>query len=106
MFSDSEDLPSSLLLACSVFGTPKTSRSMVNSWESLYFLQGHIWITCLYCNELKSVVFEDVGEALEKWHSSIIEVLFFFLVEIVFFNGRRSNVLFVNRFTYIQVVVD
>ncbi|CAF1746206.1 hypothetical protein Bca4012_043896 [Brassica carinata] len=28
MFSDSEDLPSSLLLACFGFGTPKTSRSM------------------------------------------------------------------------------
>ncbi|XP_048596119.1 uncharacterized protein LOC106347164 isoform X2 [Brassica napus] len=36
-FSGSVDLPSSLLLFCSVSGTPKTSRSMVNSWESLYF---------------------------------------------------------------------
>ncbi|KAL0682189.1 hypothetical protein Bca4012_049036 [Brassica carinata] len=33
-------------------------------------LQGHIWRTGFQCNELKSVVFEDVTDALEKWHSS------------------------------------
>ncbi|KAG5409320.1 hypothetical protein IGI04_005639 [Brassica rapa subsp. trilocularis] len=33
-------------------------------------LQGHIWRTGFKCNELKSVVFEDVADALEKWHSS------------------------------------
>ncbi|CAF2361874.1 unnamed protein product [Brassica rapa] len=43
---------------------------------------GHIWRTGFECHELKSVVFEDVPEALEKWHSSGI------------------------KFTYIQVVVD
>ncbi|XP_010482787.1 PREDICTED: probable bifunctional methylthioribulose-1-phosphate dehydratase/enolase-phosphatase E1 isoform X1 [Camelina sativa] len=37
-------------------------------------LQGHIWRTGFNCNELKSVVFEDVAEALEKWHSSGIKV--------------------------------
>ncbi|KAJ0267158.1 bifunctional methylthioribulose-1-phosphate dehydratase/enolase-phosphatase E1 [Hirschfeldia incana] len=37
-------------------------------------LQGHIWRTGFECNELKSVVFEDVAEALEKWHSSGIKV--------------------------------
>ncbi|XP_048607686.1 probable bifunctional methylthioribulose-1-phosphate dehydratase/enolase-phosphatase E1 [Brassica napus] len=33
-------------------------------------LQGHIWRTGFKCNELKSVVFEDIADALEKWHSS------------------------------------
>ncbi|KAG5377948.1 hypothetical protein IGI04_013269 [Brassica rapa subsp. trilocularis] len=134
--SDSVDLSTSLLLGFSVIGTRKTSRSMVNSWESLYlssmrrycidkhlildlnffyflkgrcskifnsadgkitalkelqvreqnklpsFCFGHIWRTGFECHELKSVVFEDVPEALEKWHSSGI------------------------KFTYIQVVVD
>ncbi|KAL1206609.1 putative bifunctional methylthioribulose-1-phosphate dehydratase/enolase-phosphatase E1 [Cardamine amara subsp. amara] len=37
-------------------------------------LQGHIWRTGFECNELKSFVFEDVAEALEKWHSSGIKV--------------------------------
>ncbi|KAF8090419.1 hypothetical protein N665_0477s0023 [Sinapis alba] len=37
-------------------------------------LQGHIWRTGFECNELKSVVFEDVAEALKKWHSSGIKV--------------------------------
>ncbi|ESQ43108.1 hypothetical protein EUTSA_v10013244mg [Eutrema salsugineum] len=37
-------------------------------------LQGHIWRTGFECNELKSVVFEDVADALEKWHSSGIKV--------------------------------
>ncbi|KAF3585182.1 hypothetical protein F2Q69_00031906 [Brassica cretica] len=35
--SASVDRRSSLLLGFSVFGTRKTSRSMVNSWVSLYF---------------------------------------------------------------------
>ncbi|KAG7534127.1 Methylthioribulose-1-phosphate dehydratase [Arabidopsis thaliana x Arabidopsis arenosa] len=37
-------------------------------------LQGHIWRTGFESNELKSVVFEDVADALEKWHSSGIKV--------------------------------
>ncbi|XP_010520915.1 PREDICTED: probable bifunctional methylthioribulose-1-phosphate dehydratase/enolase-phosphatase E1 isoform X2 [Tarenaya hassleriana] len=37
-------------------------------------LQGHIWRTGFEVNELKSAVFEDVPEALEKWHSSGIKV--------------------------------
>ncbi|CAL9243455.1 unnamed protein product [Arabidopsis halleri] len=37
-------------------------------------LQGHIWRTGFECNELESVVFEDVADALEKWHSSGIKV--------------------------------
>ncbi|KAF3526908.1 hypothetical protein F2Q69_00047672 [Brassica cretica] len=32
----SEDLPSSSLVVCYIFGTRKTLRSRVNSWESLY----------------------------------------------------------------------
>ena len=41
---------------------------------SIFVLQGHIWRTGFECHELKSVVFEDVPEALEKWHSSGIKV--------------------------------
>ncbi|KAF8409231.1 hypothetical protein HHK36_005305 [Tetracentron sinense] len=37
-------------------------------------LQGHIWRTGFQSNELKGVVFEDVPEALEKWHASGIKV--------------------------------
>ncbi|OVA00386.1 Class II aldolase/adducin N-terminal [Macleaya cordata] len=37
---------------------------------SLKQLQGHIWRTGFESNELKGVVFEDVPEALEKWHAS------------------------------------
>lgn len=37
-------------------------------------LQGHIWNTGFQNNELKGVVFDDVPEALEKWHSLGIKV--------------------------------
>ncbi|XP_043810842.1 probable bifunctional methylthioribulose-1-phosphate dehydratase/enolase-phosphatase E1 isoform X3 [Manihot esculenta] len=37
-------------------------------------LQGHIWRTGFEKNELEGVVFEDVPEALEKWHSLGIKV--------------------------------
>ncbi|XP_010265717.1 PREDICTED: probable bifunctional methylthioribulose-1-phosphate dehydratase/enolase-phosphatase E1 1 [Nelumbo nucifera] len=37
-------------------------------------LQGHIWRTGFQNNELKGVVFDDVPEALEKWHASGIKV--------------------------------
>ena len=39
-------------------------------------MQGHIWRTGFENNELKGVVFEDVPEALEKWHASGIKVTF------------------------------
>lgn len=32
-------------------------------------MQGHIWQTGYENNELEGVVFEDVPEALEKWHA-------------------------------------
>nr|KJB13340.1 hypothetical protein B456_002G069300 [Gossypium raimondii] len=32
-------------------------------------LQGHIWRTGFETNELKGIVFDDVPEALEKWHA-------------------------------------
>lgn len=41
-------------------------------------LQGHIWRTGFEKNELEGVVFEDVPEALEKWHSLGIKVIFLF----------------------------
>ncbi|KAF9587829.1 hypothetical protein IFM89_005833 [Coptis chinensis] len=37
-------------------------------------LQGHIWRTGFQGDELKGVVFEDVPEALKKWHASGIKV--------------------------------
>ncbi|KNA03371.1 hypothetical protein SOVF_209850 [Spinacia oleracea] len=37
-------------------------------------LQGHVWRTGFLNNELEGVVFEDVPEALKRWHSSGIKV--------------------------------
>ncbi|KGN57627.1 probable bifunctional methylthioribulose-1-phosphate dehydratase/enolase-phosphatase E1 1 [Cucumis sativus] len=37
-------------------------------------LQGHIWRTGFSVNELEGVVFDDVPEALERWHASGIKV--------------------------------
>lgn len=37
-------------------------------------LQGHMWRTGFQNNELQGVVFEDVPEALERWHASGIKV--------------------------------
>ncbi|KAH1120892.1 hypothetical protein J1N35_004052 [Gossypium stocksii] len=37
-------------------------------------LQGHIWRTGFDNNELKGIVFDDVPEALEKWHASGVKV--------------------------------
>ncbi|XP_043701902.1 probable bifunctional methylthioribulose-1-phosphate dehydratase/enolase-phosphatase E1 1 isoform X2 [Telopea speciosissima] len=37
-------------------------------------LQGHIWRTGFQNNELKGVVFEDVSDALQKWHAMGIKV--------------------------------
>ncbi|XP_027355115.1 probable bifunctional methylthioribulose-1-phosphate dehydratase/enolase-phosphatase E1 isoform X1 [Abrus precatorius] len=37
-------------------------------------LQGHIWQTGYENNELKGIVFDDVPEALEKWHALGIKV--------------------------------
>ncbi|KAJ0246239.1 bifunctional methylthioribulose-1-phosphate dehydratase/enolase-phosphatase E1 [Hirschfeldia incana] len=61
-------------------GKDKVIAAMVSNVEAmikadrkitaLKELQGHIWRTGFECNELKSVVFEDVADALEKWHSS------------------------------------
>ncbi|KAG4161353.1 hypothetical protein ERO13_D01G049400v2 [Gossypium hirsutum] len=37
-------------------------------------LQGHIWRTGFETNELKGIVFDDVPEALEKWHALGVKV--------------------------------
>ena len=37
-------------------------------------LQGHMWRTGYENNELKGIVFDDVPEALEKWHTLGIKV--------------------------------
>ncbi|GJR01217.1 probable bifunctional methylthioribulose-1-phosphate dehydratase/enolase-phosphatase E1 [Tanacetum coccineum] len=41
---------------------------------SLKQLQGHIWRTGFEKNEIKGVVYDDVPEALERWHASGIKV--------------------------------
>jgi len=38
-------------------------------------MQGHIWRTGYENNELEGVVFEDVPEALKKWHANGIKVI-------------------------------
>ena len=38
-------------------------------------MQGHIWRTGFSVNELEGVVFDDVPEALERWHASGIKVI-------------------------------
>ena len=46
----------------------------VHSWPLV--LQGHIWRTGYENNELEGVVFDDVPEALARWHGSGIKVIF------------------------------
>lgn len=41
-------------------------------------MQGHIWRTGYEKKELEGVVFEDVPEALKKWHDSGIKVMILF----------------------------
>ncbi|KAL6535731.1 hypothetical protein OROHE_012575 [Orobanche hederae] len=41
---------------------------------SLKKLQGHIWRTGFQCKELEGLIFDDVPEALEKWHDLGIKV--------------------------------
>lgn len=40
-------------------------------------MQGHIWRTGYENDELEGVVFEDVPEALARWHGSGIKVNLF-----------------------------
>lgn len=39
-------------------------------------MQGHIWKTGYDNNELEGIVFDDVPEALEKWHALGVKVVF------------------------------
>ncbi|XP_076883151.1 putative bifunctional methylthioribulose-1-phosphate dehydratase/enolase-phosphatase E1 [Bidens hawaiensis] len=41
---------------------------------SLKQLQGHIWCTGFEKNEIKGVVYDDVPQALERWHASGVKV--------------------------------
>lgn len=43
-------------------------------------IQGHIWRTGFQNNEIEGVVFDDVPEALEKWHASGTKVTFTFVL--------------------------
>lgn len=43
-------------------------------------IQGHIWRTGFQNNEIEGVVFDDVPEALEKWHASGLKVIFTFFL--------------------------
>ncbi|PPD83060.1 hypothetical protein GOBAR_DD19999 [Gossypium barbadense] len=66
-------------------------------------LQGHIWRTGFENNELEGVVFDDVPEALEKWHALSIKDLTQLssrlLIESSIFNAYLCF-LFHHRYTY------
>lgn len=57
-------------LAANVKAMIKADRKIT----ALKQLQGHIWKTGFQNNELEGIVFEDVPEALERWHSTGIKV--------------------------------
>ncbi|KAF2283239.1 hypothetical protein GH714_043591 [Hevea brasiliensis] len=57
-------------LVANVEAMMRTDRKVI----ALKQLQGHIWRTGFQSNELVGVVFDDVQEALEKWHASGIKV--------------------------------
>ncbi|GAV72310.1 Aldolase_II domain-containing protein/HAD_2 domain-containing protein [Cephalotus follicularis] len=57
-------------LAANVYAMIKADRKIT----ALKQLQGHIWQTGYKKNELKGIVYEDVPEALKKWHFSGIKV--------------------------------
>lgn len=42
----------------------------------IFLIQGHIWRTGFENKELQGVVYDDVPEALKKWHESGIKVKF------------------------------
>ena len=53
-------------------------------------MQGHIWKTGFQSNELVGVVFDDVPEALERWHASGIKVLYLLSLFIYYFLSFAS----------------
>ncbi|KAK9077484.1 hypothetical protein SSX86_005821 [Deinandra increscens subsp. villosa] len=57
-------------LVANVEGMIKADRKIT----SLKQLQGHIWRTGFEKNEIKGVVYDDVPEALERWHASGVKV--------------------------------
>lgn len=57
-------------LVANIEGMIKADRKIT----ALKQLQGHIWRTGFQNNELEGVVYDDVAEALEKWHSMGIKV--------------------------------
>ncbi|OMO73276.1 hypothetical protein COLO4_27183 [Corchorus olitorius] len=57
-------------LVANVEGMIKADRKIT----ALKQLQGHIWRTGFENNELEGVVFDDVPEALEKWHALGVKV--------------------------------
>ena len=57
-----------------VEATIKTDRKIT----ALKQLQGHIWQTRYENNELKGVVFDDVPEALERWHALGVKVYIYY----------------------------
>nr|XP_043628144.1 probable bifunctional methylthioribulose-1-phosphate dehydratase/enolase-phosphatase E1 [Erigeron canadensis] len=57
-------------LVANVEGMIKADRKIT----SLKQLQGHIWRTGFQKDELKGVVYDDVPEALERWHASGVKV--------------------------------
>ncbi|KAF2283188.1 hypothetical protein GH714_043518 [Hevea brasiliensis] len=67
-------------LVANVEAMMRTDRKVI----ALKQLQGHIWRTGFQSNELVGVVFDDVQEALQKWHASGIKVY-------VYSSGSRES---------------
>lgn len=57
-------------LVANVEGMIKADRKIT----SLKQLQGHIWRTGFEKNEIKGVVYDDIPQALERWHASGVKV--------------------------------
>lgn len=64
----------------------------------LFLLQGHIWRTGFQSNELQGVVYEDVPEALKKWHAHGIKVILFCFTTI--FNHYLTRIIVISNCCY------
>lgn len=49
--------------------------SFIDQQKKKPFLQAHIWRYGFQSNELVGIVYDDVPEALERWHASGLKVL-------------------------------
>lgn len=47
------------------------------SFVKILYMQGHMWRTGFLSNDLVGFVFDDVSEALDRWHAAGIKVCAF-----------------------------